>query len=539
MSEPLMTSFDQVKALRNARYNPLSRLNARMLARALDNFEQGQLREAALLFEVIAERDDTIKSVKPKREKEVSQLDWQIMPVGSDTTHFDAQKEVLENFWNSVRAVNAYDRNEKGGFGRLVRQMMTSVSNRYAAHHIVWNPSAGKLSATFEFVPLWLFENTTGTLRYLKNPFDTEGETLATDEWMVTVGDGLMISCSIGYFAKRQTFNDWLIFSEKFSMPGVLGRTNAKKGSPEGEMMRQAVESFGHDWNGVLYGDDGTVKDPIQLITTDGNPAGMPMPSIIERVDRKFAALYRGADLSTMSSSEGEGTGASLQGEEKDILLTDDADVIKETLAPISLKVLQWYFGYDVVPVAELQMVVPADEDGKFVLEASTKLADMGAPVSKSNTMERLGLQKADDANDLLKPSQAAAPQFQQEYLGHPVSSKETERQEQENAKRGFWKGFFSFRKKQANAEPIEEAELSQEEFDTQSRELMKAALQQDLQPIMELLAKASEAKTEEEQQMWLKLVDTALPHVQSGAQANALSRIMAAAFLNPTEEEL
>ena len=42
------------------------------------------------------------------------------------------------------------------------------------------------------------------------------------------------------------------------------------------------------------------------------------MPALVERMDRAIAALYRGADLSSIS--KGEGMGVSLHGEESDML---------------------------------------------------------------------------------------------------------------------------------------------------------------------------------------------------------------------------
>ena len=401
-TSPLVTSAEALRTVRQNKWNPLRSLSPDMLSRLLEQFDHGYLMETVLLWEKIAERDDVIASVKPKREKDVSQLDMQVVAADAGDAAA-AHKEVLEDFWKNVRCVNSYDRNERGGFRRLVKQMMTAVSYRYAAHHIVWEPRAdGTLRAAFEFVPLWMFENRTGSLRYLPSPASQSGEILTDGEWMVTVGDGLMISCCIGYLAKRSAFNDWLIFSEKFSVPGVLGRTTGKKGSPEAEAMRAAVESFGHDWVAVVYGDDGAHADPIKLVQAQGNPSAMPMPAVIERVDRKFAALYRGADLSSMSSGAGQGTGASLQGDETDILRRDDAEMIAETLEAVSRQVIQWHFGHGTDPLARVELVVPVQEDSEKVIRSGLALAAAGASVSVSALMSRAGIPAAKDDSDRL-----------------------------------------------------------------------------------------------------------------------------------------
>jgi hypothetical protein len=157
----------------------------------------------------------------------------------------------------------------------------------------------------------------------------------------------------------------------------------------------------------VVYGDDGTHAEPIKLVQAAGNPSGMPMPAVIERVDRKFAALYRGADLSSMSSGAGEGTGASLQGGETDILRRDDAETIAETLAGVSRMVIEWHFGYDTVPLARVELVVPVAEDAAAVIQNGLALAAAGASVSMSALMDRAGLPAAKDEADRLRPAPA------------------------------------------------------------------------------------------------------------------------------------
>jgi len=351
-----MISAEALKTLRETRYNPARNIDATKLARILDAFQYGDIREAALLWEQIAERDDTVKSVKPKREKSVSGL----IPVYEATKDSgvigEQQSETLRKFWSNVRATDAYDRNVSGGLRLLIQQWMYAVSYRYTVHHIVWSPRRDGLTATFEHVPLWLFENKTGKLRFLRDPFKINGEDMEPGEWLVTAGEGLMIAVCIGWLAKRDTYNDWLIFSSRFSTPGVLGRTRAAQDSPEGKAMKAAVVAFGRDLKAVCYGDDGSIKDPIQLIQADGTPTGQPMPSLIERIDRKFSALYRGNDLSTMSAGNGEGTGASLQGEETDILLNDDIALCEEKFAEVSRMVLEWHYGEGVEILASVKL---------------------------------------------------------------------------------------------------------------------------------------------------------------------------------------
>lgn len=395
-----------VREMRTAMFRGLS---GETLACALDAFERGDMRQAAALWQPMARRDDMISIVKPKREKSVSRREWQVLTL-DDSDTAKAQRDVLTSFWNNVRAVNAFDLNQRGGFALLVRQMMESVSFQYATHHLVWQPSRSNLGCTFEYVPLQFFENRTGLLRFCPTGLEAEGQEMAENEWMITVGDGLMVAGSIGYLCKRNALADFLAFSDKFGMPGLLGRTKHAKGSEGGNAMAEAVEAFGQDWAAVLYGDDGAVQDPIQLIRAEGGTGSLPMPAIIDRVDRRFAALWRGADLSTMSAKDN--AGASLQGDETDLIEQDDALTISEKLNEIERIVLEFHFGAAAAaaPKAYIRLIVPQSEDLKLLLQVVQTLVDLGAPLAIAEILERFGLAQPKEGEELLKGKAAAGP---------------------------------------------------------------------------------------------------------------------------------
>ncbi len=393
-----------VREIRTAMFRGLS---GETLACALDGFDRGDLRQAANMWQPMAKRDDMISIVKPKREKSVSRREWQVLTVDGSRAA-KAQQQVLTDFWNNVRAVDAFDRNRRGGFALLVRQMMESVSFQYATHHLVWKPSSQRLGCTFEYVPLQFFENRSGLLQFCDTGLEMESRPLAETEWMTTVGDGLMVAGSIGYFCKRNALADFLAFSDKFGMPGLLGRTKHGKDSEGGIAMAEAVEAFGQDWAAVLYGDDGQVKDPIQLIRAEGGSGSLPMPLIVDRVDKRFTALWRGADLSTMSAKDS--TGASLQGGETDLIEQDDALTISETLNEIERIVLEFHFGPAAAasPKAFIRLIVPQSEDLKLLLQVIEALVPLGAPIAINDVLERFGLAQPKEGDALLTQARAA-----------------------------------------------------------------------------------------------------------------------------------
>lgn len=393
--------------VRRSRYGLSGGITGQMLAAALNAFDGGDLREASLIWEKQCSRDDKIKCVRPKREKAVSRREWQVL-TSDDSGAAKAHAKALTNFWNNIRAVNAWDRNERGGFALLVRHMMSCVSVKYAPHHLVWQPSRSELGCTFEFVPLRFFENRTGVLRFCPTGMEHEGQALPDDEWMVTIGDGLMTAGCIGAFAKADCLTSWLTFNEAFGMPGVLGKTKQGKDTPGGIAMAEAVEAFISDWRGVLYGDDGSGM--LELIRTEGSAGSLPFPALLERTDRALSALWRGADLSSMSSGAGAGTGASLQDGETEILEVDDALMISERLNDIERLVIEWYFGRGVRPKAYIRLLVPQSEDLKLMLEAIQALVKLKAPIAVADVLERFGFAVPKEGEALLGESATNEP---------------------------------------------------------------------------------------------------------------------------------
>jgi hypothetical protein len=203
---------------------------------------------------------------------------------------------------------------------------------------------------------------------------------------MITKGDGIMEACSIAYMFKNMPLKDWVSYSDKYGTPGVLGQTNAAKGSEAGEALKAAVASFGQNWSGVVYGADGTIKEPISLITARGEGT-LPFPPLVERMDRALVSLWRGSDLSTMSA---DNKGASVQQGESDILLEDDAAMVSETL---QLYIDRWVIWqkFGVKPLAYSQIVVPETRNVALDLQIDELLLKAGARMGERERLEYYG----------------------------------------------------------------------------------------------------------------------------------------------------
>ncbi|MGA2052308.1 MAG: DUF935 family protein [Opitutales bacterium] len=433
-----------------ARFNPIRHLTPDSLARALELFHAGYLRSAALLWDAMERRDDVLQGVAAKRKKAAARLQWEIL-AADDSPAAARHQAALQFFYNNLTATHACDPQQRGGLALLVKQMLDALGKKYAVHEISWqrlpnpalaNPPATTqptsptinsdnpdpaadpasspqpetpnskpetfssptenrkpptvnrlplprtlLTATFRFAPLWFFEARTGPLRFLTEDTAAEGIDLAPGQWLVTVADGLMESCSIAYLFKHLPLRDWLVYCERNGMPGVRGVTDAAPGTPEWDAAREAVRDFGAEFNALMS--RGTEIDPIDLATR----GELPYPALVERMDRAMAALWRGADLATIS--KGAGAGASLQADETDLLEQDDATLVSETLnAQVDAVVLRELFGAE-TPRAYFRLLPRQDTARLNYLSLVERLVKLGVPVTLAGLHERLGLPRA------------------------------------------------------------------------------------------------------------------------------------------------
>ncbi len=386
---------ERVRVYLRSRFNPIRGLTPESLSRQLDDFRAGYLREFAMTMDVIEDRDDILKCVAPKRKKSVARNDYDILTV-EDSPRAKRHKDVLEHFYNNLTCTSAVNLNQRGGLRLLIRQMMDAVGKEFSVHEMIFHPSPEGLSAEFRFVPLWFFENRTGRLRFLEREGAVDGVDLDEGGWMITVGDGLMRACAVAFMYKHLPLRDWLIYSERHGMPGIQGKTDAKKNSTEWNDLAEAVQGFAAEFACVTSRDDSIEKIDM---STSGQ---LPYPKLVERMDRALSAIWRGADLSTLSA---DNKGASVQTEETDVLEADDAAMISETLNAYADKWAIYYATGDDQPLAYVQIKTSTRQDIQKDLAIDEFLVNHGAPVGITGTLERYGRPMPDKEDELLTPA--------------------------------------------------------------------------------------------------------------------------------------
>ena len=382
---------------RQARFQPIAQLNPESLSYQLSEWNVGTMRRFSLTMDAIENRDAVTKSVTGKLKHSLSRRSIEIVKKeGLDVDDDEAEQHAnaLQEFYDNVEATNAIDRNIRGGQSVLIEQMMDAALKRYACHEIVWKPSADgqHLSATFIFVPLWFFENRTGSLRFTGN-FAWDGIPLKDGNWCITVGDGIMEAISVAWMYKTISLRDWLVYSEKHGMPGIVGKTPYAVNTPGWQAMFNAVQAVSTDFSAVIG-----AQDTIEAVQF-GQQGQLPYPPLVEYMDKAISALARGADLSTMSAhghSSQSGQGASLQGDESDLIEQHYGQMITETLNHyVDKYVLEWHFGQGVEPKAYSKLNVPKRKDVANELAIDTALVGMGVKLGASDACERYARNEA------------------------------------------------------------------------------------------------------------------------------------------------
>jgi phage gp29-like protein len=336
------------------RWNPIRGLTPERLISYLDSWRIGFFRNAGMMWDAMERRDYQLQIVAPKRKKAVARRGYDVVSVDklddSQKDLAEQQVEFLKYFYDHISVTSAMEPDEQGGMSLLARQMMDAVGKRYAVHEIVWEPQAdGNLSARFIFCPIWWFEGTRGKLRFLDSEFQVYGRDMEDGGWLVTVHDGVMESCSVVYLFKSLPIKSWLNYLDKFGMPGIHGKTDAQQGTKEWDDFVTAVSQFAEEFSAVT-----NRECELNLIEAKGQTNGDAFNTLVEKMDRALTQIWRGGDLGTTSSKDG--TGASLQKNESDILEADDAIILEETLAlKVSRNAIAWKFGPDAPVLAMLK----------------------------------------------------------------------------------------------------------------------------------------------------------------------------------------
>lgn len=383
-TKPVATSCAAVKSAAEPRFATLRNLDPSRLTMYIEQFEVGNFVHLAPILRKMEERDNTWKIASLKTRKAVSSRPWSCDPLPGYEADPDAkqQAEILAAFYGRITMSDIRTRNIKHKMRKLIESAMRSYNDGWSVHELIYTVRPdGSLSAEAVAVPLHLFRLEGG-----KFCLDNGGQLteLESGGWLTVQGDGVGIACAVAKMFKTISLGDWLVYSGRCGHPGLHGKTNAQKGTQQWEDFKGAVAKFGKEWAAVTGLDD--VLEKIDLSVS----GELPYPAMVELMDRAIAALQRGADLSTMSAGMGAGDGASLQGDESDIIMADNCAMITDAFrSQIDATVLAWHFGPDVEVKAGFQVEPPQPDTVDRDIKIDTHLCDHGVKLSRNDALQR------------------------------------------------------------------------------------------------------------------------------------------------------
>ncbi len=405
-------------------FNPIRDLTPERLVEYLQLFQQGYLRYFTLLADAMIRRDDVLSTVIPKREAAVKRLKYQIL-INDDIqpgqrAEAEQHKQALQYFYANAKCTSAIDQNLQAGIKSVFGQMMKAKQFKYATHELIWLPSPDGLTARFNYIPPWFFENRTGKLRFLELDYQLDGRDLKEGSFMTTVADCLMETCSVAYMFKHLGLKWWLTYIEGHASPIKVGKTKAGIGTLNYEKFKEVLSQLGVDTVVAINTDD-------EIEKIDISSAGeLPYPILVDRMDRAMATLWRGADLSTISGKTQQGgQGALLQGKEELNLQYDDADLITETFnSQIDPLVIGWTFGDGVKPLAYFKLVVPPTVEAATDLSVFQYLQSVGVELGKDQVRTHFGVEGKGQFDD---PIEQPVIPMKPGGGGNPASEAETQ----------------------------------------------------------------------------------------------------------------
>ena len=375
-----------------------------VLTSQLNAFRIGDLRLASRTWEIMMERDGDLGGDADKRFDELAGREWEVMPVDKSP---EAQRhaDALRYFYDHLRVTSALEQDETGDVSLMLYQMATAHAHRYSVHEMllrVDSPKEYKVTAQMRHTPVWFFEARRGYLGYLAQIFDVYGQPLLDGEWVSCVGKGWMRACSVAYWIKHNPLADWLMFSRRFGLPGIHGETDAQKGSKEWDDFSEALATFSNDW--VTLTNKGNKINLIEA-ASKGN---LPFSELVELVNRLYSKLFRGADLasnSRMASTGGGGNvvGASVQGDEKDVLGRNDVRWATGVLnARVDTPVLRYLFNTE--PKAFLKIIHPDQDNTANDLQTAQFGLQNGMSIGVKTARERFNWPEPEPGEPVLTP---------------------------------------------------------------------------------------------------------------------------------------
>ncbi len=396
---------DLARTFRYARPNPVANFSVANVVQWRTLFRRGFLRQWSLFWHELEESADMrLAAIVPKRRAGVAKADFEIV-CKEDSAEANLHREALEHFYSNLCVRDAIELDREGDVRQLLRDVADGVFTKYTAHEIVWRARGADLAAELIRCPLEFLQNRGGCMTWA-GPYGAviDGPRLMPGEWLITTHEQcLSFPLAQCYVFKSFSLTDWLNYNQGYSEPTIYGNTPAAYNSAEWKDAEAALGAIG---TGVraLFG-QGVTLNTLEL---GDQGAGIFKP-LYDLADQHQIVLVMGSDLSTMAKHNA--TGASLQQDDKDILVVSDLTHVSSALhRGLDRHVIRLVFGEGVQPLAEFRLKPPVQKDVKGIMEKQKHLREIGVPQSIQQVAEELDHALPTEGDELIDPPAPPVP---------------------------------------------------------------------------------------------------------------------------------
>lgn len=223
-----------------------------------------------------------------------------------------------------------------------------------------------------------------------------QGDELRPGKWLVfrrqptqVARAGLMRTAAPYIMAKRFSFRDWIILSQRYGLPLPIARYDESADDQAKDVARQIIQNLGTDGGAVVP------KGAIDFEITKGVDAKSPMQGVlIAFCNSELSKLVNGSTLRNDSAST-SGASYAMANVHNEVAWDEvkgDGEMIGECM---TLQVCVPFCRYNglVCEAPRASMIVEPDLDAAGMMDLAVKAKnELGIPVSMSQLQERSGL---------------------------------------------------------------------------------------------------------------------------------------------------
>ena len=365
----------------------------------LAEFYQGNFRNAASVWEMLARRDDMVCVCRRKRvAKAVRAIaGWDIIPI-DDSPRAATHADFLRELYNNIRAEDAAFPEVRGGLRLLAELAMDAVAKQFALFAKDWSRTGGSTRLTVRRVPLWFFTADGGQFIFHPDQYGIDGTPVSRDEWLVcTRTEPVMEAVSVIAILKRMPMQQLVRVLEKWGVPNVYGKTSQEPGSASYNQLYEAVSAYISDMVSVISG-DGEFVFPDSKFTA----AALHKPWI-DRCDEVIAINFLGGALSTKAQGDTGTLAGGAQADDIDDITADDAAWFSELCQEqIDRPAIAFEFGPGEEPLAYFSAAMPDKRDDANDRANVALGVSHGVPVGVGWFRERFAIPKPAADDELL-----------------------------------------------------------------------------------------------------------------------------------------